>query len=272
VINLMGGVGGLLAFFGGGILFELVGRSAPFFGGAIATVVALVVVLVFVKENPPDKTVVVKKESVGILKTFRTVLTNPDKSALFVLVSILFWFMAFNALETALSSFAVFTLGISPGIAAIYAGSVTISFIIFAVPAGLLGTRIGRPQPIKIGLVGLTVLFLVGYFIINSAVTFILVLVFAGIFWAMVNVNSLPLVYDHGDKNKIGAYTGMYYFSSQSAAILGPILGGAMVEALGSQYRWIWLFSMVFMALAFLTMTRVKAMKETRPFAGTAED
>jgi maltose/moltooligosaccharide transporter len=272
VINLMGGVGGLLAFFGGGILFEQVGRSAPFFGGAIATVVALVVVLVFVKENPPDKTVVVKKESVGILKTFRTVLTNPDKSALFVLASILFWFMAFNALETALSSFAVFTLGISPGIAAIYSGSVTISFIIFAVPAGLLGTKIGRPRPIKMGLVGMTILFLVGYFIINSAITFIIVLVFAGIFWAMVNVNSLPLVFDHGEKNKIGAYTGMYYFSSQSAAILGPILGGAMVEALGSQYRWIWLFSMVFMALAYLTMSRVKAVKQSVPFGESPVD
>jgi maltose/moltooligosaccharide transporter len=272
VINLMGGVGGLLAFFGGGILFEQVGRNAPFFGGAIASLVALVVVLAFVKEPPPDKSVIVKKESVGVLKNFRTVLTNPDKSALFVLLSILFWFMAFNALETALSSFAVFTLGISPGIAAIYAGSVTISFILFAVPAGLLGTKIGRPRPIKMGLVGMTILFLVGYFIINSAITFIIILVFAGIFWAMVNVNSLPLVFDHGEKNKMGAYTGMYYFSSQSAAILGPILGGAMVEALGSQYRWIWLFSMIFMALAYFTMTKVKAVKEAVPFVEPTSD
>ncbi len=35
VINLMGGVGGLLAFFGGGYLFNTFGRSAPFLAGAI---------------------------------------------------------------------------------------------------------------------------------------------------------------------------------------------------------------------------------------------
>jgi MFS family permease len=89
----------------------------------------------------------------------------------------------------------------------------------------------------------------------------VIVLVVAGAFWAMVNVNSLPLVYDHGDERKIGAYTGLYYFASQTAAILGPTLGGALVDALGDQYRWIWLYSMVFMALAWLVMTRVRAME-----------
>lgn len=42
VINLMGGVGGLLAYFGGGMLFNAFGRSAPFLAGAVATIAALV--------------------------------------------------------------------------------------------------------------------------------------------------------------------------------------------------------------------------------------
>ena len=74
----------------------------------------------------------------------------------------------------------------------------------------------------------------------------------------MVNVNSLPLVYDYGDESKIGAYTGLYYFSSQSAAVLGPVLSGALVESLGSQYRWLWVFSAAFMAFAWLSMRGVK--------------
>jgi MFS family permease len=74
----------------------------------------------------------------------------------------------------------------------------------------------------------------------------------------MVNVNSLPLVYDHGDERRIGAFTGLYYFSSQLAAVLGPTLGGLLVQALGSEYRWLWLFSLVFMTLALLTMLAVK--------------
>ena len=257
VINLMGGVGGLLAYFGGGILFNSFGRVAPFIAGAIAMLVALVVVLIFVKE-PQKITTENKEKQVGVLENLKAISNNPDKSGFFVLLGILLWFMAFNALETGLSSFAVFTLGMQAGTASIYAGLVTISFILFSVPAGFLGTRYGRGPIIRIGLIGLAIVTLAGYFIIQSAITFAVILVLAGFLWAMVNVNSLPLVYDHGDEKRIGAFTGLYYFSSQLAAVLGPTLGGILVDALGDQYRWLWLFSFIFMTFAFLAMLGVK--------------
>lgn len=261
VINLMGGVGGLLAYLGGGVLFNSLGRTAPFIAGAVATVAAMATVLIFVKEprqlagEPEDE----PKEVKNVLANLKAVFANPDKSGLFVLISILVWFIGYNALSTSLSSFAVFSLGMKPGTASIYAASMTISFIIFALPAGLIAGRLGRKATIQIGLVGLAILALLGYFIIQNPITFVLILVLAGGFWALVNVNSLPLVYDHGDERQIGAYTGLYYFSSQTAAVVGPTLGGIMVDALGDQYRWIWLFSMVFMALAWFTMRQVKA-------------
>jgi maltose/moltooligosaccharide transporter len=256
VINLMGGVGGLLAYFGGGILFNAFGRQAPFLAGAVAMFVALTVAILFVKE--PSKIETESREDGGVLRNIRSLFENPDKSGLFVLLGILLWFMAFNALETGLSSFAVFSLGMKAGTASIYAGLVTVSFILFSVPAGLMGTRYGRGPVIRIGLIGLTILTLAGFFIIQNPATFAVVLVLAGFLWAMVNVNSLPLVYDHGDEKRIGAFTGLYYFSSQLAAVLGPTLGGILVDVLGDQYRWLWLFSFVFMALAFVTMLKVK--------------
>lgn len=258
IINLMGGVGGLIAFFGGGILFESMGRTAPFVGGSILLVAASLVAVLRVKE--PKKIASEREVEAGVgnvLNNVRLLTKSTDKSGLFVLLGILFWFIAFNALEAGLSSFAVFTLGISPGTASIYAGSVTISFILFALPAGLAGTRYGRRTTIQVGLVGLTLLFLLSYFVIQGATSFIIILVLVGAFWACVNVNSLPLVYDYGDESKIGAYTGLYYFSSQSAAVLGPTLGGAVVDILGDQYRWMFLFSTLFMAAAWITMTRV---------------
>jgi MFS family permease len=260
VINMMGGVGGLLAYFGGGILFNSFGRVAPFAAGAVAMSVALIVVLIFVKEK---KQILVdtKEKQAGVLENIKSLYRNPDKSGLLVLLGILLWFMAFNALETGLSSFAVFTLGMQAGTASIYAGLVTISFILFAVPAGTFGTRYGRGPIIRIGLIGLATVMLAGFFLIQSAITFAVILVLAGFFWAMINVNSLPLVYDHGDEKRIGAFTGLYYFSSQFAAVLGPTLGGIIVDALGDQYRWLWLFSFVFMALAFVAMLGVKPAK-----------
>ena len=257
IINLMGGVGGLLAYFGGGILFDAFGRTAPFVAGAIAMSVALIVVLIFVKE-PKQIKVEIKEKQSGVLENLKSIYNSPDKSGFFVLLGILLWFMAFNALETGLSSFAVFTLGMEAGTASIYSGLVTISFILFAVPAGLVGTKYGRGFTIRIGLVGLALVTLAGFFIIQNALMFAVILVLAGFLWAMVNVNSLPLVYDHGDEKRIGAFTGLYYFSSQLAAVLGPTLGGILVDSLGDQYRWLWLFSFVFMTLAFVAMLGVK--------------
>jgi maltose/moltooligosaccharide transporter len=256
IINLMGGVGGLLAFFGGGYLYEAVGPAAPFIGGGVLMVVAASVAVWRVRE--PSQIEVEKPDTSGVLANLRVVWQKQDKSGIWVLAAILFWFMAYNALEAGLSSFAVFTLGISPGMAAIYAGSVTISFIAFAVPAGLLGTKIGRRQTILIGLSGLVLLLFLGYFLIQGTATFVTAMILMGGFWALVNVNSLPLVYDYGDERKIGAYTGLYYFASQSAAILGPTLGGITVESLDNQYRWLFLFSAVFMAVAWAAITRVR--------------
>ena len=264
IINLMGGIGGLLAFFGGGALFEYfsgidpeLGRMAPFIGGGVLLVVSALVAVLGVRE-PGQITVEDAPDDPGVLANLQTVWRNPNKSGLFVLLGILLWFMAFNALEAGLSSFAVFTLDLSPGTASIYAGSITISFILFAVPAGLIGTKYGRRQAIRFGLTGLTLLMLLGYFIIQGAVTFIVILVLAGIFWACVNVNSLPLVYDHGDERRIGAYTGLYYFSSQLAAVLGPTLGGVVVDTFNNNYRWLFLFSAVFMGLAWGVMQRMR--------------
>lgn len=266
IINLMGGVGALLAFLAGGYLFDALGRPAPFIAGGILLGVAMLVVLFGVREPRHLAHELDVSEAAddreytavsAIWAHLRTVVTNPDRRGLTVLIGILFWFMAFNALEAGLSSFAVFTLGISPGTAAIYAASISLSFLVFAIPAGLLGTRYGRRLLIMIGLTGLTVLFLLGFFIIQGAATFIFILVLGGIFWALINVNSLPLVYDYGDEAHLGAYTGLYYFSSQSAAVLGPTLGGVLVDVGGDNYRWLFLFSTVFMALAWLVMSRL---------------
>lgn len=259
IINLMGGIGGLIAFFGGGYLFDQLGRSAPFFGGAALLVLAAAVAVLFVRE--PARVQVEGEgdaETPGVIAHLRAVWSQPDRSGLLVLVAILLWFMAFNALETGLSSFAVFTLGMTPGAASFAAGSVTISFILFALPAGLVGARIGRRRTIQLGLVGLVAVLLAGFFLIQGVIAFVAVLALAGALWALVNVNSLPLVYDYGDERRIGAYTGLYYFASQSAAILGPTLSGVMVDTLGDEFRWLWLFSTAFMALAWLAVSGIR--------------
>lgn len=261
IINLMGGVGGIIAFLGGGLLFNQFGRPAPFIGGAILMLVAVGVAVLLVRE-PRYRTESAAGDAAlpetGVRDSLRVVWRNPERSGLYVLLAILLWFIGFNALEAGLSSFAVFTLGIEPGTASIYAASISVSVMLFALPAGLLGTRFGRRTIIRAGLTGLVLFLIAGYFIIQGAATFVVLLVIFGFFWALINVNSLPLVYDFGDERHIGVYTGLYYFASQSAAVIGPTLGGIVVDVLGDQYRWLFFFGALFMALAWLAMQPVR--------------
>lgn len=258
IINLMGGIGAAVALFGGGILFDNIGRAAPFVAGAIFMLVALSVALLLVKEPEKIESASGEEDKAGVLDNLKSVWQGESRNGIKVLLGILFWFMGYEALQTGLSSFAVFSLGLTPGQASIMSTLFAASFILFALPSGMIAARIGRKRAIMLGLTGMVIFFAIGYFIINSQLTLGIILVLGGFSWAMVNVNSLPLVYDYGDESRIGAYTGLYYFSSQSAAVLGPVLSGLVVESLGSNYRWLWLFSTLFMFLALLAINAIK--------------
>ena len=257
IINLMGGIGGAIALFGGGILFNKLGKTAPFIAGAILMLVVLCFALLKVKEPEQIENKIKEKVS-SVLENLRTVWSANNKNGIYILLGILLWFMGYEALQTGLSSFSVFSLLLSPGDASIMTTLFAASFIIFALPGGLIANRIGRKQTISIGLISMAILFGLGYFFVTSKLSLGIFLVLIGFSWALVNVNSLPMVYDYGDEKKIGAYTGLYYFSSQTAAILGPVLSGFLVESAGNNYRLIWMFSAVFILLAFLAIQKIR--------------
>ena len=78
-----------------------------------------------------------------------------------------------------------------------------------------------------------------------------------GISWALININSLPMVVDMTEANLIGTYTGLYYLFSTLAAILGPILYGFIIELSGDSYSLLMLVSPIFLAIAFFNMIGV---------------
>jgi len=263
VINLMGGLGAAVALFGGGILFDQFGKTAPFIVGAIFMIVVLSLALKFVKEPEKIETKAIEiKESV--VDNLRSVWNGKNKNGVYVLLGILLWFMGYEALQTGLSSFSVFSLGLTPGQASMMTTLFAGSFILFAIPSGLIATKIGRKLTISIGLIGMSILFGIGFFIIDTSLSLGIILVLGGFCWALVNVNSLPMVYDYGEETKIGAYTGLYYFSSQTAAVLGPVLSGFLVESFGNEYRMLWVFSTVFLFLAFLAIRPIATLAKNK--------
>lgn len=262
VINLMGGLGGAAALFGGGTLYKL-GVPLPFIVGAGVMLLAIVIVLMAVREPDLSGQPVVQEESQGVMANFREVAGRSDKSGLFLLGAIFSWFVAWNAMEAFFTLYAQNALGIDPGDGSRMLTAFAAALILFSIPSGLIATRVGRKPTILVGLVGMAAGLVMGFFL-RQPTALLILLGIMGAFWALVNINSLPMVYDLGGEEHIGAFTGLYYLSSSAAAITGPILSGGLIDLAGKNYTMLWLFSAVFMGLAILAMTRVRA-RQSQP-------
>ncbi len=255
IINLMGGVGAILAFLIGGRLYQM-GRIPPFAFGAVVMLVAVGLVILFIRE--PELPASSESAAAGTFRdSLQQVLRASNRSGLLILLALLCWFIGYNALETWISSFGKYTLGINEGRMSMLTAALALTFVLFAIPSGLLGTRFGRRRVILAGIAGLTLLFLYGLVVTTQAMLIVL-LVLAGIFWALINVNSLPMVYDVGGDASIGAFTGMYYLASNIAAVGGPQVVGILIDLTGGNYRIMFLFAALFMALAGALMLRVR--------------
>ena len=108
----------------------------------------------------------------------------------------------------------------------------------------------------------MTVLFLYGL-VISNMVMLISMLIPAGFLWALITVNSLPMVYDVGGDVRIGVFTGLYYFSLNLGAVAGPQVVGILIDVTRENYRVKFIFAALFMALVGLFMSRVKEKTQT---------
>ncbi|MCL2293903.1 MAG: MFS transporter [Spirochaetes bacterium] len=221
IVNLVGGVGAVIAFLGGGILFGLGGFPLPFLVSGIIALLSLAILIIFVREPiyPP----LLSKEEAK--KTEIKLSAQERKSCILILSAIFFWFMGYNAIETFFSLYAGAVLDLDAGQASISLGVIGIGVILFAFPSGLLGAKIGRRNVIFIGLAGMIVLFVPMIFITNFWIVHV-ILFFSGVFWACININSLPMIVRISGPAKIGLFIGYYYlFSFSSQLITTPLYG-----------------------------------------------
>lgn len=264
IVNLMGGVGSLMAFAGGGFLFKLGGFPLPFLMSAILMLAALIVLALFVREPKqayePDK-----QEVKSDVKLSR----DEKKSLLLILFGVFFWFTGYNAVETFFTLYATNTLGMDGGSAAMSLSIFSLTFLAFAVPSGFIGAKIGRRKLILIGLVGITVLFVPMIFITN--IWLIRICLFAGgICWACVNINSLPMVVKLSGEGKVGTFVGYYYFFSFGSQIISPILFGFIRDIVG-HYRVLFLYSSIAFVLAIACLIFVRHGEDGPQSTSTTE-
>ena len=86
-----------------------------------------------------------------------------------------------------------------------------------------------------------------------------------GIGWALINVNSYPMMVEMSDRGNIGKYTGYYYTSSMLAQSFTPILLGAIIAFVPEiTLRHLFLYSTIMAVLAFVVIFMFKENKNKK--------
>lgn len=274
IINLMGGLGTIIASLVGSTLYEI-NVNFPFWMGSGLVLIAALLVFLFIKE--PKQYEETQKQP-NMFQSLGEVAKDKDKSGLRILFAIFFWFLAYSGIDAFLTLYATKHLGIPAGDAGRLAGHMGIFFVLFAIVAGILGSRIGRKVTISIGIVAMAILISLIAILPVSFLTVELVklpglgmirnlnlfLMGAGIAWAFININSLPMVVDLTVAERIGTFTGLYYLFSTMSAIVAPNLNGWIVQLSNNNYNIMMFISPVFLLVALILMLGVKRGEATK--------
>lgn len=255
VFSLVSGVAAVMVLLVAGVLFEQVGRTAPFVFTATVLVLLIAPGLLWVREPRPEHA----ELACGVNKraVFRTILASGQRQWMVILLVLFFSGLGVSIADTGGSSFAVFELGMTLGEASAMRVISVIAFIACALPSGLLAARIGRKHTVGLGILVVMTTYGFTYLIVVTPTMYAVALCFAGVGGALVLVNILPLVFDVGDERFIGAFTGLSGVPAQLSAVVGPSVAGIIVEVVGSQ-RVLFLLAVVALAIAWLLLSRLK--------------
>ncbi len=235
IINLMGGVGTLIAFGGLSLIYDIDPRLT--FGiGALILLLTLVIVFKKADRHPPyiDNSPVESKNPILEAARGIRVLFSPAYFGQFlVLAAMLSYFIGFAGLDAMFPIYGVETLGLTEGRAAFILTTFAGSFLVFALLAGWIGTRVGKVPTMLLGLSIVPVLFFVAIPVRNPVILGAIFVV-AGFAWALVNVQAMPLIADLGGRDRVGFYVGLYYIFTMFGQMIGPFVLGSAMDLMGN--------------------------------------
>lgn len=273
VISFMGGVGGVIAYFGGAAVANR-NPAYPFWLGSLVVLIAAALLFIYVKEprEVVADTTEISEAQPGFFASLQEVFTDKNKDALFLLGALVCLMIGYTAVEGFFSLYCRHHLGWDAAQSSRLLGQLSLVFVIFAIPSGNLGTRIGRRRAIMIGLVMMTTLIALIYVlpvgqlktplfalpVLGTISIISALLMLVGIAWALVIIHPLPMLSNMVDNSRLGTYTGLYYGFTSLAAILGPNLNGLIIQLSGKNYNSVMLFAPFAFALAWFLMWGVK--------------
>lgn len=269
VINLMGTAGGILVLVMGMVFKTSAVKNAlmsyTLFFSCVAGImlVALIIFMLTVKEPQLVKDMEADSRRYGLVEEEEQDGSVPGsklgkaqlKSLLFILASIVLWFMGYNAVTSKYSVYAEKVLAMDYNTTLLLAqGAAIISYL----PVGMIASKVGRKKTILAGIVMLATAFFIASFmrVGSSMVLMNAMFCLAGIGWATINVNSFPMVVEMCKGSDVGKYTGFYYTASMAAQTITPYISGKLMDINGMTA--LFPYATVCVVLAFGTMLFVR--------------
>src|SRR5512133_3957374 len=257
ILNLMAGLGGVLAFVIGSLLYAIY-RPFPFWAAALIFLLACGLILWRVREpagSASDATHSTIGFAAHLRGWFSTLKPARRKSIIYLALAVFCYMLGFHPLEAFFSSYGVTVLKLSPANSGLVFSAAYITFILFAVPAGMLANRFGRKRTVYFGLLLFALVLLTAFFTPITAIMVVL-MALGGLAWALIDINAFPMVLDSAP-GADGTTTGIYFVATTLAAVIGPILNGWLIDVSGRNYSMIFLIGPAFFLLSFVFMLGV---------------
>ncbi|MDD2648206.1 MAG: MFS transporter [Eubacteriales bacterium] len=274
IINLMGAIGGVFTL---AVTTVLVTKNAAgeedytllFAAVSVLMVIAVAVLVICVREKKlTDENQIVNDEydrqtgeSEQIVNAsgksgFASLKPEVAKSLVLILLTVFFCYMGYNAVSSALTKFFSVRWGYDIKTASQCMMVAVVGAVVSYIPVGLFSAKLGRKNMVRIGAALLSLSFLAASFI--GEFTFVVYIIFAviGLAWAIINVNTYPMVVEISGSGDVGKFTGYYYTFSMSAQIVTPILSGFLLQYIG--YSSLLPYAALMAAIAFVMISFVK--------------
>lgn len=272
IINLMGTLGGVFTLAATGLLVtrDATGRenySALFLAVSILMLAAVVVLLLTIRENRLAREVELQNlatqgEDAAQAQADETPSTGAGfssldpalrRSLILILCSVSLWFMGYNAVTTAFTKYVSVQWGYDIKAASQCLMVATVGAVVSYLPVGFLSSRFGRKRVIQAGVLLLAACFGTAALFAQFSPVLYGLFALVGAAWAMINVNSYPMVVEISKSGDVGKYTGYYYTFSMAAQIVTPIVSGWLLEHVG--YYTLLPYAAVMVALSFVTIS-----------------
>jgi len=259
IANFIGSGSGVLGALIGAMLFDI-NPGLPFWIGAILTSVVVSLVAVKITEPP-----VLKHEMEGAkkltikdtIKEFRSLPKENIRSLVFLYLSLFFSYLAFGQIGSFASSYGVTVLKMDVGASGMLYAVGGAAFLIGTLPTGYILKYISRKTASIIGYIAFALMSLAIFFFPVPGVVWP-ALGIGALLWSLVWVPQVPLIMDAvPDDRLLGSLEGISAATRMLGYIIGPLIGGFVVEKFGNNYSNIWLVVLVGSVLGILSLLPV---------------